>query len=126
MALGLTLAASVNPDPGGFGLFGSDKIAHFITWCSLTFLFLLPGSARPGRIRDHVAIRCLVTIQALTAISLGVELAQSLVPTRSADPADALANVGGAIAGACIWALLLLAADPVARARLAARLTPRP
>lgn len=70
---------------------GSDKVEHFLAY------FLLGGSAvqvfQRGRALLWVAV-------GLVLMGVGIEIAQgALTETRMADPADALANTIGVVAG---------------------------
>ena len=70
---------------------GSDKVEHFLAY------FLLGGSAvqvfQRGRALLWVAV-------GLVLMGVGIEIAQgALTETRMADPADAVANTIGVVAG---------------------------
>ncbi|MBJ7515583.1 MAG: VanZ family protein [Stenotrophomonas sp.] len=70
---------------------GSDKLEHFLAY------FLLGGSAvqvfQRGRALSWVAV-------GLVLMGIGIEIAQgALTETRMADPADAVANTIGVVAG---------------------------
>lgn len=70
---------------------GSDKLEHFLAY------FLLGGSAvqvfQRGRVLSWVAV-------GLVLMGIGIEIAQgALTETRMADPADAVANTIGVVAG---------------------------
>jgi VanZ family protein len=66
----------------------SDKVAHFIAYAGLGFLF--------HQILDHTPKALL-----LRAVLVGViiEILQTQVPTRSFELADILANILGAVSG---------------------------
>jgi VanZ family protein len=87
------LAPLAAPAPGR-----TDLLWHFLLFCTMAF-GTLGFSRRPGQL----ACLTLATIACATAL----EFAQGLVPYRTFDPIDAVANGLGALAG-YVAALLVL------------------
>jgi VanZ family protein len=92
----------------------SDLVAHFVlfgTMAATTVTF--------GRSNGQLALLTLGTIAAATAL----EAVQGLVPYRSFDPLDALANTFGATVGyalaTIVLELVIRPADPALRAQRA-------
>ena len=85
----------------------TDLVAHFLLFGAMAF-GAVGFSRRPGQ------LACL----ALATVALGaaLEFAQKLVPYRTFDVIDAVANGVGALAGYAA-ALLVLTCDPAGRAR---------
>ena len=79
---------------GAAAAFSADKLLHGIGYAALTFAVARAARARAPR-------RLAAVVLAVTALGVGVELVQPLVG-RTASPLDALANLGGAVAGALL------------------------
>lgn len=81
-----------------------DKLVHFGAWLIMAVVFWRAwSSTRSGRSRGF---RALVIIGALTAWGIAVELLQLLIPYRSGNVWDGVADALGAIAGVAIMAAL--------------------
>ena len=93
--LSLVLALSINSElpPLLKLIMMQDKVAHALAYASLMAWF--------AQIFRHDLTR-LVLVIALTLFGLGMELVQSLVPSRQFDHDDMLANTLGIM---CSWAL---------------------
>lgn len=93
----LILAVSVMPGGPDWSVGHLDKVGHVCEY--LLFAWLLVQAVRLGRLRE----REYLLFAWLYATSYGalVELIQGLVPWRSADWLDALANAAGAALG--VW-----------------------
>lgn len=83
------------------GIGGIDKVMHFLLYAVLGALTARALGAAPRRRARHL-VGALATIAAFAAVD---ELHQQLIPGRSAEVADWVADVAGAS-----FALLLLAA----------------
>ncbi|WP_324759303.1 VanZ family protein [Haloarcula montana] len=100
----LVLAASLVPLSGGagatglpFGL-GLTTLGHLAGYGGLTIA--LAWGWRVGAVGPLVAV-----VGVAVAFGVGVELLQSLVPTRQPSVTDALVNGIGATAAAVVWSL---------------------
>ena len=85
-----------------------DKIVHFTQYlilAFLTFFALVRGTRRDRRWQLHM------TIGAVLAYGIALELLQSLVPEREMSMFDIIANVAGGIVGAYVAQTIL---EPVA------------
>ncbi|MGM0592661.1 MAG: VanZ family protein [Halobacteriota archaeon] len=102
-AIAVLLASVVTP-PGGlamdgpFGVVGVDKWLHAAAYGTLAVGVAYAVRARR---RDAIVTAVVVTV----AFSTGIELVQVVVPTRSFDTADLVANAVGALSGGVCWAL---------------------
>ena len=104
LAIAVTIVVCLIPPPPLALPQGSDKVEHFLAY------FLLGGSA----VQVFQRGRALLWVAAgLVLMGVGIEIAQgALTETRMADPADALANTIGVVAGLATaltpwWDLLL-------------------
>ena len=92
-------AAVAVPQPGGV----SDKVVHYVEFAIL--VVLVAGAIGP---RDSRGWNRAIVLAFALAAAYGVsdEVHQFFVPSRIADPWDAVADVLGAVAGAAIvwWA----------------------
>jgi VanZ family protein len=88
------LAVALLPAPQGVGsiAFG-DKIAHAGAFAFLMLWYAQIYSGRPDRLRCALG---------LAGLGLGIELLQSIVPYRSADGWDLVADCAGVVLGALL------------------------
>ncbi len=97
----LSLAPRIGAELGA-----SDKAAHFTTY--LVFALLAALTARSPRVQYQAWL-------AVIAYGIALEFAQRLVPGRTFDPADMLANTLGVASGALLalagWKVLSLRDD---------------
>jgi VanZ family protein len=79
---------------------GQDKVAHFLEYALLSALLLRALRGRFGAAASFA-------LSVLLAASLGAltEIVQAVVPGRSAEPWDGVANALGAAAGGLVMAL---------------------
>jgi len=95
----VVLVLSLLPDTGGPGRLW-DKANHFIAYAVMSFLFI-----RAGRAERHSLWTMITVAAGVSLFGAGVELLQSLTPTRKAEWLDALANALGAAFGAAVYHL---------------------
>jgi len=85
-----------------------DKLVHFVQYlilAFLTFFALVRGTKRDRRWQFHI------TIWAVVAYGIALELLQFAVPERDVSSLDIVANISGAIVGAYLAQAVL---EPVA------------
>lgn len=95
LLLAALLAASLQRLPPG-GLPTSDKLLHMLAYTAL---------ALSARLAYPTAPRALVLWLALMAFSIAIEFGQMLVPGRSCDVLDMLANGIGLLVGLTLYHL---------------------
>jgi VanZ family protein len=107
-ALILILTSYPNPPVPAIARFaGADKIVHFSLYLVLALLAV--RAAVPGRGRRRVA---LVVAATVSLIAAGDELHQRLIPGRSAERADWIADSLGGSVGAVAAIVTLRRRDP--------------
>lgn len=95
LALCVGFIVALLPAPDGVDLSdGRDKIAHAGAFAGFACLGLVAWPQRTGAV-----------IITLLVYGLAIELAQALVPYRSADPLDWVADAVGTLAVAAAWML---------------------
>ena len=93
----------------------SDKIRHAINYGALTGCLLLAAVWRPGRGDGNFPRAALSLMAAVVVFGVLVEIAQGLFFDRTADPIDALADAGGALAAFLAWRRLARMGAPSRR-----------
>ena len=86
---------------------GIDKFTHFMAYLVMGWL-LAAAIGSFNIFKKTLQLRHISVTAFLAAFTYGdvIELYQSLLPERTAEILDALANGAGALAGALIWARL--------------------
>ncbi|WP_240137617.1 VanZ family protein [Salinigranum salinum] len=84
---------------GPFGV-GADKWLHAAGYA------VVAGLAAASRDWRRRALALVVVVVAVATFGAGIEVAQSVVPGRTASSADAVANTVGAVVGVAGWALV--------------------
>jgi VanZ family protein len=104
LALVALVGLSLVPDPptGGTGL--SDKVLHGIGYAVVTFLLLLAAVWAPWGGRKPLPKAWWAVAAAVVSLGAGIELMQSLVPNRTPELLDVVANVVGVVTGTSVWA----------------------
>jgi len=82
---------------------GSDKLAHGLCYALLAWLVCWTRELGPKLGRAAIARGSFAIV---AVYGLFDELHQQLIPTRSMEMADLLADAVGAAAGVCLWAVL--------------------
>ena len=81
----------------------ADKLFHFVEYCGASFFMARCLNAYlPMAGRKRLATLMLI----MAIIALGDELYQGVVPGRFTDPFDLVADIAGAVAGGCFFAVL--------------------
>jgi VanZ family protein len=75
----------------------SDKIEHFIAYFILAFLFRF----------SWVEIKTIRVLLLTNLFGLIIEITQSYIPSRVAEPNDLLANLIGSFAGTLLYTLII-------------------
>lgn len=88
----------VPPDTPETGPVGFDKLWHAATYAG--FGLLVAYALVTAELSTRTKL--LVVFVTATLLGIGIEIGQTFVPYRRADPLDALANAVGA-ALACVW-----------------------
>jgi VanZ family protein len=105
VAAAILLASVVDPGrgaaaPGPLGVVSLATWGHLLGYAALAGAVAAALAGRP--VRTAVA----VAVVAAVAYGAGIELLQSVIPARSFDPADAVANAAGAAVGVGAWRAL--------------------
>ena len=75
----------------------SDKIEHFIAYFVLVFLFRF----------SWPEIKTIKVLLLTNLFGLTIEITQSYIPSRVAEPNDLLANLIGSLAGTLLYTLII-------------------
>jgi VanZ family protein len=101
--LAATFVLSLGPAPPGLdAFFASDKVVHAAGYAALTGSWLLAAVWRPGRGDGPFPRAAWLVVMCAVVLGAGIEVGQHFVD-RSADPFDALADAGGALAALWVW-----------------------
>ena len=108
LSVGAVAGLSLVPDPptGGTGL--SDKVLHGIGYSVVTFLLLLAAVWAPWGGRKPLPRSPWVVAATIVSLGAGIELVQTLVPNRTPEIFDVVANLVGVAGGSALWARLRL------------------
>lgn len=90
----------LSPADGGGGLPIPDKLAHLVAWLGLA---LAAWPAVAVTVRWPRGARAAVVLAACASYAVATELLQGLVPGRSTEALDAVADVTGAVLGVFAW-----------------------
>ena len=104
-SLGIIVAYSLPGStlPAGPELLGWDKIAHFGLFAGFGFLWMRVLHPRRGTSRATVPKRMIVFLLVSLLLAVSGEVYQSLLPERTPDPYDALANALGVSAAVLLF-----------------------
>jgi VanZ family protein len=83
-----------------------DKALHTGSYLALTFLLLLAAVWRPGRAAGGRGVPGLVVVLSVALFGILIEGAQGVIFERTADVADAVANVIGIGLAWAAWSML--------------------
>ncbi len=99
---------SLTPDPPVPDAPLADKATHVLAYGGTTLVLLLAAVWRPGRGDGPFRTGTAIVAFGLLALGVGLEVVQGLeiFGPRTAEPADAVANGIGVVAGVAVWWLV--------------------
>ena len=101
---GVILAGTSFPNMPAPAQAGSDKLVHVAMYAILGVLALRAAASGSGTTPRTIVL----TLSAIVAFAAADEWHQRFIPTRSADPADWVADVAGATLGIASFGALKL------------------